>query len=260
MNNILVSILVANYNNAKFIDQCILSILNQSYENIEIIFHDDCSSDNSLEVIKKYKKVKLIKNLKRGKYGSLNQINAYYKCFKKSKGKIIFFLDSDDYFTRNKIKNIVNYLSKNKNINCIYDLPIVKFENKKILVKNKKNFLHNYWPYIPPQSCISVKRKVVKNIFSNIKFNNFFDIWMDFRVAIYFIYKKKNFKILNKNLTFYRKSNDNVSSGFKFLSNAWWKRRSQAHNYIKYFFVKNNIPYKKNLDFYITRLINFLNS
>ena len=50
------SVIIINYNNAKYVDQCIRSILLQSYKNFEIIFVDDNSQDNSLEVIKKYKK------------------------------------------------------------------------------------------------------------------------------------------------------------------------------------------------------------
>ena len=53
-------------------------------------------------------------NKKQSIYGSYNQINAYRKAFKKSSGDIIFFLDSDDLFLKNKIENIVNYFHKNK--------------------------------------------------------------------------------------------------------------------------------------------------
>ena len=46
------SVLIANYNNQKFINQCIKSLLNQTYQKIEIIFHDDYSNDNSIKEIK----------------------------------------------------------------------------------------------------------------------------------------------------------------------------------------------------------------
>ena len=76
------SILIINYNNKKYIDECIKSIINQTYKNLEIIFHDDCSNDGSLEIAQKYKKVKIIKRLSRGKYGSYNQMKAYERAFK----------------------------------------------------------------------------------------------------------------------------------------------------------------------------------
>ena len=56
------SVIVINYNNAKYIDKCIKSLISQSYKNIEIIFVDDNSNDNSLTIVKKYKKkIKIIK-------------------------------------------------------------------------------------------------------------------------------------------------------------------------------------------------------
>jgi len=65
-------VLIANYNNEYYIKDCINSLINQTYKNIEIIFHDDCSNDNSLEIekIKKDEKKRLIiskNNFKLGK-------------------------------------------------------------------------------------------------------------------------------------------------------------------------------------------------
>ena len=253
--NFKVSVLIANYNNQNFISRCIKSLEKQTYKNIEIIFHDDASKDNSIKIASKFKKVKIIKNKIRGKYGSLNQINAYERAFKKSTGKIIFFLDSDDFFTKTKIKKIINIFKSEKSLSVIYDLPIYKYKNKKILKKINKKFLNNFWPYIPPQSCISMRREYFKPIIRSIKLKKFFDIWMDFRIAIYLLYVSKNYFILKSNLTYYRQSAFMESSKFKFLSFSWWKRRMQAHNYIKHFFFKNKIVYKKNIDFHITSLI-----
>ena len=250
------SVLIANYNNQKFIDQCIKSLLNQTYQKIEIIFHDDYSKDNSIKEIEKYKSIKIIKNKKKTKFGSFNQLAAYERSFKKSKGDIIFFLDSDDYFKRNKVKEILKIYKLNKNLNAIFDLPILKYDEKNIYVNNKTKLIKNFWPYIPPQSCISIRRKYLNKIFKNIKYKKFPDIWMDFRIAIYLKYITKSFFVLNNNLTYYRQSPNAISSDFKFFSYQWWKRRKQAHEYIVYYFKKNNIFYKKNFDFYLTSLIN----
>ena len=61
------SILIANYNNENFIEDCINSLLHQTYKNIEIIFFDDQSSDNSVKKVKKFDKVNLIINSKKKK-------------------------------------------------------------------------------------------------------------------------------------------------------------------------------------------------
>ena len=257
MKDIEVSVLIANYNNQKYLSECIESIKKQTYQNIEIIIHDDFSSDDSIKSITRYKNIKIIKHKKRGKYGSYNQINAYYRAFKKSRGKVIFFLDSDDLFKKDKIKIVINTFLKNKKMSSLFDLPIIKYEKKLKFIKNKNFFISNYWPYIPPQSCIVMRREEFKKMIDKINFNLFPDIWMDFRIGLYFKYIKKNFCILDKNLTYYRQSPEMISMNFKFLSFAWWKRRKQAHKYVEYFFLKNNLKYVKNLDYLLTNFINF---
>ena len=115
MSNIKASVLIINYNNEKYISECINSIRNQSYKKkIEIIFHDDNSTDKSLNVIKKYKNIKVIRNKSKSKQGSYNQIAAIKRSFELSKGKIIFLLDSDDYFTKDKVQKILKVFIRKK--------------------------------------------------------------------------------------------------------------------------------------------------
>ena len=73
------SIVIANYNNSNFIEECINSINSQTYKDIEIIFFDDNSKDNSIDIIKKFTNIKVIQNKIQTKYGSLNQMNAFKK-------------------------------------------------------------------------------------------------------------------------------------------------------------------------------------
>ena len=82
--NLKASILIANYNNEQYLKECIDSIKKQNYGNTEIIIHDDGSSDDSLKKLDKYINIKIIKNKKRGRYGSYNQMNAFYRAFKKN--------------------------------------------------------------------------------------------------------------------------------------------------------------------------------
>ena len=96
----------------------------------------------------------------------------------------------------------------------------------------------------------------MEKIFEETYFEEFPNTWMDFRIAIHVSYILKSFLIIKENLTYYRQSNFNVSSKFKFLGKLWWQRRLEAHEYIKFFFKKNNIQHIKNLDYLITTLIN----
>ena len=257
MNTIEASILVINYNNERYIAQCIKSILNQSInKNLEIIFHDDNSTDDSIKIVKKTKNIKIIKNKKKTSYGSFNQMEAIKRSLVYSKGEIVFLLDSDDYFTKNKVKIILELFKKENSLDIIYDLPILKKGNnfKNIKLRNK-NF-QRFWSYIPPQSCISIRRKVLKKIISKINIKKYPDVWIDFRIAIYARYILKHFYVLEKNLTVYRKINSSASHKFRKFSRIWWNRRYQAHNFIKYFFKINKIKYKKNLDYFLTLIVN----
>tara|TARA_B100001093_G_scaffold73359_1_gene64070 strand:- start:272 stop:1060 length:789 start_codon:yes stop_codon:yes gene_type:complete len=256
LTNPKVSILIANYNNAKFINECLESLIKQTYKNIEIILFDDFSKDNSIDEIEKFKNVTLLKNIKKTDIGSFNQMNAYEKAFEISSGEIILFLDSDDYFHNMKIENVVNFFNNNKDAKIVFDLPIIKDGKSFVVKKKKKKIFNNFWPYIHPQSCISIKKENLEEIFKKISIKLFPDIWMDFRICLYSKYILNEFHILNKNLTYYRKSTQNISSKFIYLNRSWWKRRMQAHEYVKYFFKKENISYTKNLDYFITKFYN----
>ena len=101
MKNNFISILITNYNKEKFLNNTLKSVLNQNYSNYEIILFDDSSTDNSINIIKRYKKVRLIINkFKKKNSPPLNQINGIINCFRKSKGNIICLLDGDDCFTK----------------------------------------------------------------------------------------------------------------------------------------------------------------
>ena len=251
------TILIANYNNSKHIDQCLASVINQDYKKIEVIVVDDKSSDNSLKILNNYvDQIKLIKKNKKTGVGSFDQMNSYYEAFKESKGEVIFFLDSDDYFHLDKISIIMNEFQQNPKIDILFDMPIKKYINEEILIKNKKKLFNNYWPYFPPTSCITIRKNVFEYIYKLVNHKLFPDIWLDFRIGIVSKYIFNKYNILNKNLTFYRQSNTNVSSNFAHLSGNWWKRRKQAHNYVQYFFIHNKIKYKKNLDYFLTNFIN----
>ena len=129
------SVVIANFNSEKYIEQCINSLKLQTYKDLEIIFFDDNSSDNSLDKIKKFSNIKVIENKIQTKYGSLNQLNAFRESINQSTGDLIFFLDSDDYFHEKKIETIVNYFKNNDKTKIVFDLPINVYENSNHIEK-----------------------------------------------------------------------------------------------------------------------------
>ena len=260
----LVSILIASYNKDKYVKRCISSCLKQSYKNIEIIFYDDGSTDNSLNIAKKFKKIKVLSNQKNKKISRFNtypQINSYCNAFAKSKGKIITFLDSDDFYYNNKIKIIVDYFEKNKNSNIVFDLPTYIFENKKTSKTLKKNFklrAKSIWPKFPPQSCISIKGSFSNRYSKEMQNKNFSMLTLDFRLAVLGNTILNEFFLLNKNLTYYFQDiKGESSSKFKKFGINWWLRREQAHIYTQFIAKKYKIRYNYSLDLFLTKLISF---
>ncbi len=101
----LVSILVSNYNYARYIGAAIESALDQTYSNIELIICDDGSTDNSVSVIEEYqRKDSRLQFLPKANGGQGSGFNA---AFAASRGEIITLLDSDDLFLPHKVERIV---------------------------------------------------------------------------------------------------------------------------------------------------------
>ena len=249
------SVVIANYNNDRYIVECIESIKNQTFKDFEIIFFDDNSIDNSVNIVSKYKDIKIIKNKLQTKFGSLNQFNAFNQSIKISTGEIIFFLDSDDYFHKEKLEKIVDKFETKKNLKIIYDFPIIFGNKKKINQRKKNKLLKTYWDYIHPTSCITIKKDFVQSIFDLIKDENYTDIWMDLRIHFCTKYLTNDYLILDENLTYYRQSYENISSKFKKFSKNWWKRRKNAHEYFLSFAKNNNLIIDKNFDYKLTKFI-----
>ena len=236
-DNELATVLIANFNNSKYLKKCLLSVINQSYKNIQIILIDDNSKDKSLKIAKQFEeKVLIIKNKKKTGVGSWDQINAYYLGYLKSKGDVILFLDSDDYFTLEKVNTIMKYFKSYKKKKIVFDLPIFKFTNfsKKKIFKQKK-FILSSWPRFTPQSCISIRKNYANEIFK--------------------IARVKNYPtIIKKHLTYYRQSNNSASSKYQKLSVRWWIRRLEAHNFFSLISKKLKKKDPKTLDKILTKV------
>ena len=260
-----VSILIASFNKEKFVKRCLNSCLNQEYNNLEVIFYDDGSKDNSYDIAKKTKGIKAFKNIQKkklSKFNTYHQISSYNKALSKSKGEYILLLDSDDFFKKNKVKTIVEYFTKNPKSNIVFDLPIYYYsKSRQIYVKNterNKSLKKDIWPRFPiAGSCISFRRKFYKKFTSLINNKNFSMLTLDFRLAVISNTISNDFKLLNKNLTFYFQDKKGESYlKFKKFSKNWWIRRKQAHDFMKMINKKNRVSFKTKSDLITTNFMN----
>ena len=239
--NTLISILIINYNNHSLLKRSIKSCLKQSYKNIEILIFDDQSDDNSPNVLKKFiknKKIKIFFNKnKKANIAALDAANGYYFLFKKSKGKIICLLDSDDFYHKDKIK-INSCFEKNKSYDFIQNLPIIVENNVKNYKKNRNN-IFSYWPYFAPESCINFRRNFMlrflkKNKYLNHKFTN---VWLGFRMGVYAFFIENTFMTLNENITYYKSYGE--SKKYFTLGYSWFIRRKNSFDYLLKYQKKN---------------------
>ncbi|KKM91263.1 hypothetical protein LCGC14_1230270 [marine sediment metagenome] len=148
----LVTVFSPNYNNAKYISETIESILNQSYSNFEYIIIDDCSTDNSWQIIQRYaekdKRIKIFRNIKN--LGIVKTRNKGLNV-RSPKSKYFAINDSDDVSKLNRLRIQVEFLEKNQDHGIIGSNNFIIDENS-----NKIGFR----PY--PLSDNEIRKKITR--------------------------------------------------------------------------------------------------
>ena len=172
-DNPLVSVLIANYNYAQYIGEAIESVLNQTYQNFEIVICDDGSTDNSLEVIRNYaQRDSRIKYIAKQNGGVASALNAAYS---ESKGEIISLLDADDTWFPSRLEIIVK-LFRQRPIPGMVMHPLKVIDKKGRVLKDKHPahldqgwlapvLLTGKYPSLAPASGLSFHRDVADRIF-----------------------------------------------------------------------------------------------
>ena len=122
-----ISVIVPCYNVENYIEKCVESILNQTYKNLEIILVDDCSTDNTLKLLKKFSKkydnVSYLTNEKNSGAG-YSRNNA----LKYAKYDLISFIDSDDYVESNFYESMIKQMKREKSDVVVCDI-FVKYDS-----------------------------------------------------------------------------------------------------------------------------------
>lgn len=130
-NKPLVSIVTPSYNQGPFIEATLLSVKNQDYPNIEHIVIDGGSSDNTLEILKKYEKEYNLKWISEPDKGQSDAVN---KGFERASGQIIGWLNSDDvYFDQQVISYVVSKFEEFNDVDVLYGDGIMIDENNLVL-------------------------------------------------------------------------------------------------------------------------------
>lgn len=120
MDSPLVSIIVPNYNHEKYLKLRLDSILNQTYQNFEVILLDDCSTDNSKEVLLNYANHKKVTHCIFNEENSGNVFLQWNKGLSLARGEYIWIAESDDYCEENFLYELTKYLIKDDEITLVY--------------------------------------------------------------------------------------------------------------------------------------------
>lgn len=207
MKEELVSIIMPSYNTGKFIGETINSVIDQTYINWELIIVDDCSSDNTDEIVKNIKDSRIVYLKNEKNMGAAVSRN---RALREAKGKWIAFLDSDDLWKENKLEKQIKFM-KDNNYYFTYTNYIEIDENgnqngKKITGPKRitKIGMFNYcWP-----GCLTVMydaEKIGLIQIEDIKKNNDYAIWLK-------VCKKVDCYLLDESLAMYRKRRGSISS------------------------------------------------
>lgn len=143
MNGPLVSVIMSCYNHEKYVAEAIESVLNQSYKNIEFIVADDCSTDNSVEVMKQYsqffaKEFYYTENIG-GRFAMLRQYAT---------GKYVALMNSDDVWEADKLAVQVKYMEEHEECGACFTWCNYTDENLQIIPDNifiKRNRARHEW-------------------------------------------------------------------------------------------------------------------
>lgn len=214
--NDLVSIIMPSYNTACFISDTIRSVLAQTYTNWELIIVDDCSTDNTDEVVKAFlndARIHYIKNDKNS--GAAVSRN---RALREAKGRWIAFLDSDDLWVQDKLEKQIAFMENNGYAFTYTDymiqlngewLPYIY--NGPNVVTRRKMYDYCYFSTI---TVMYEREKIGLIQIKNLRKNNDYAMWLQ---AI----EKSNCYRLPECLSYYIKHEGSVSSGSKFKLIKW---------------------------------------
>jgi glycosyltransferase involved in cell wall biosynthesis len=258
IKKILASIIISNFNKANYLEKCLDSCVSQDFKNIEIIVCDDYSTDNSLAILKKYKNIFLIRNkFRKSLFSANNQINCLRLAYLKSKGDIVFLLDSDDYFEKTKVTKVINYFCNNPKLNFLQDRAYLVFKNEKKKFFLKKNSTFSPWPQFYSTSTMSFRRDHLNFLFNKVITKQFTFVEIDTQIFFYhYFINSNNYKLLDFFLTNYRKDSLGIMSRFPKFSFSWWERRYNVYKFLFFLCKKYNFNFKKqSIDYNLCQLI-----
>ena len=219
--NPLVSVVVPCYNHENYIKESLLSVLNQTYQNIELIVFDDGSIDNSANIIEALSKEYDFFFQRQKNIGLTPTLN---KAIEICKGKYVAFLGSDDLFFEDKIETQVQFLEDRKDF-AVCGGNMVFIDDKGVLFSKQKKKPYSEVDFItifndrkagPPASSAMIRLDVLHEVGSYDPKIGLEDLYMWMKIT----HHGYRIAILDHDMIYYRKHGSNTSKQYKFMSNS----------------------------------------
>lgn len=200
-----VSFIVTSYNYSKYIEETINSIKNQTFKNIEIIVVDDCSKDDSADILKKIDGIKLILHDK-----NKGQLAAIISGLREASGEYICIIDSDDTLLPEYTQTLLDEIRSNNAALVVCNAQ----NNQELTVKNAP-FGGWWWT---PMSCGMIKKESI-NCLLNYKNTKLWKICPD-KFIFNLAHLQGNSKTIKKHLVIKREHGKNAGkTPFRFFIN-----------------------------------------
>lgn len=244
----LVSIVMPCYNSELYIKEAIDSVINQTYKNWELLIVDDISTDNTCDIVKSYCSLdKRVKYFKLERKGGASIARNF--AIKKAAGRFIAFLDADDIWLERKLDNQVNFMLENDYAFSYTYFTLIDNDSNSLNLLRKAPNLITYKTALKGNliGCLTVMYDVDKTGLIQIPYlkkRNDAALWL--RI----LKKVEKGHLLPLALSKYRKNEDSLSSGSKFLMlkhHYLLYYRSENFSLFKslYYCIWNVITYKK---------------
>lgn len=206
----LVSIVMPSYNTSNYIENSIKSVLSQTHQKWELLIVDDCSKDNTDDIVKPYLSDNRIKYLKNPH--NMGAALSRNRAIRESSGKYIAFLDSDDTWNKKKLEKQIQFMKMNGYAFTFTDFVIRINDKMSPYLYTGPNVVGkikmiNYC-YIFTSTVMYDREKVGLIQIEDLKKNNDYAMWL-------LIVKKFPCHRLAENLACYNKRENSISSGSK---------------------------------------------
>jgi glycosyltransferase involved in cell wall biosynthesis len=252
MKEIKLSIITPVFNNFSFIEKCIQNVNEQEVEGIEHLIIDGASSDGTVEVIKQYAErfshIKLISEKDKGQSEAMN------KGIILAKGEYITFLNVDDYFSENSLKEVLSFINSEKapiflvgNCNVWNEDGTLQYVNRPSKLK-PWHLLSGY--YLPVNPSAYFYRKKIHDLVGPYNEQNHFNMDIEFLIKAALVSEMKyesaiwgNFRLLPNTKTVSDQSSGNIEKRKKELYNKYLAQVS-----IKIYLFTKCVVYRNKVD------------